>query len=466
MPSVFIFRRDLRTADNRGLRACYEAARLVVPIFILNPAQVDESKNAYYSERSFGFMMQSLVDLKASLPELRIYRGDDLEVLAAILAAMPEVTGVHFNADTTPFARERDGRLARWCREKGLDCTPCTADYSLVDPTTMEKPYQRFTPFFNKYIAGVSAELVGVPPSRTSYRVCKLKGHENAARGSARQPLFPGGRAAALAILRRISAGEFERYSVTRDEVADESGTTRLSPYLKFGCVSVREAFAAVEQRHGRAHGLCRELMWRAFYDQVAFHFPRVLRGQVDKKHLNASLSEKYDRIPWNGSNGSSSIAFDAWCAGRTGFPLVDAGMRQLIETGYMHNRVRMLIASFLIKSLHVDWRLGERFFARHLVDYHPSANSGGWQWASGGGADSQQFNRAFSPWLQAKKHDPRCVYIKRHVPELAAVPVEDVLEWETCHDRHSETGYPKPIVDHREAVKASVATYKRALYT
>ncbi|PNH04446.1 Deoxyribodipyrimidine photo-lyase [Tetrabaena socialis] len=261
-----------------------------------------------------------------------------------------------------------------------------------------------------------------------------------------------------VAIARRISKGEFERYEATRDELFAE--TTRLSVYLKFGCVGVREVFRAVVQAHGVGHALIRQLFWRAFYDQVAYHFPGVLAGQVTPGKSNESLNRKYDEIRWV----SSQPLFDAWCAGRTGFPIVDAGMRQLLATGYMHNRVRMVSANFLVKVLHIDWRLGERFFAQNLVDYDPSSNSGGWQWASGGGADSQQYYRVFSPWLQAEHHDPGCVYIKRHIPELSTVPVADILAWHSAHVKHS-TPYPPPIVaDYRVEAKRSMAMYKKNL--
>ncbi|PNH07009.1 Deoxyribodipyrimidine photo-lyase [Tetrabaena socialis] len=220
----------------------------------------------------------------------------------------------------------------------------------------------------------------------------------------------------ALGIVESISKGAFKDYEHTRDSL--ECETTHLSVYLKFGCVS---------------------------------------------NEKNASLNTNYDKIPW----APHDTFFMAWCSGRTGFPIVDAGIRQLLTTGYMHNRVRMISASFLIKVLRVDWRLGEKFFAQRLVDYHPSANSGGWQWASGGGADSQQYNRVFSPWLQAKKHDPNCVYIKTFIPELNKVPNADILTWNTAFPSHEHaTGYPRPIVaDYHAEAKQSFAIYKKALY-
>ena len=176
----------------------------------------------------------------------------------------------------------------------------------------------------------------------------------------------------------------------------------------------------------------------------------------------NASLVEKYDRIRW--TNGQTF--FQRWTHGTTGFPLVDAGMRQLNHTGFMHNRLRMLTASFLVKDLHMDWRLGERYFATKLVDYYPSANSGGWQWASGGGADSQQYNRIFSPWLQAKKHDPQCVYIKRWVPELHDLPADVILNWDRHHhDYTARVDYPAPMIDHAEAARTFKTKVAHAIY-
>lgn len=459
---VFIFRRDLRVADNHGLSECYQAARKaglsILPIYIYNPVQVDAAANPYYSRRCVDFMKQSLNDLHVSLPQLHLYEGADLDVLQDISGlGKKKFAGVFFNADITPYARERDAHIASWCSSRGIRCCPCYGDYCLVDPTKMEKPYQKFTPFYRKYRDSIEVALSRPPPS-TAYYQEKLVGRYGKVERKVERKV-EGGRKQALGIVKKILRGEFGMYDRTRDDIALLDGTTRLSAYLKFGCVSVREVFKAVEHVHGREHALIRQLFWRAFYDQVTYHFPRVLGGQVGLG--NSSLREKYDRIEWTGDNS----AFVAWSSGITGIPLIDAGMRQLAVTGYMHNRLRMIVASFLVKSLHVDWRKGECFFARSLIDYHPSANSGGWQWASGGGADSQQYNRAFSPWLQAKRYDPDCIYIKRYVPELRNVPARMILNWERESSVTKIDGYPAPMVSHSAEVKKSNEWYGMALY-
>ncbi|PNH04448.1 Deoxyribodipyrimidine photo-lyase [Tetrabaena socialis] len=416
---VFVFRRDLRCTDNIGLDRCWAAAKRaggrIIPIFIFNKRQATAAANPYYSEKCFEFMLRSLRGLREVLPALSLYEGDDVQVLESLLTST-RFESLFYNADFTPFARARDDRIAVWCGAQGVTCTGVHQEYSLVAPGDMEKPYRKFTPFYKKYLKTVRLQKAAAAPPRTAFLPGPLR-HDLLEVGVKTTPrLLEVGvkttpRSEGLAIVRRISKGEFERYEATRDELFAE--TTRLSVYLKFGCVGVREVFRAVVQAHGVGHALIRQLFWRAFYDQVAYHFPGVLAGQVTPGKSNESLNRKYDGIPWV----SSQPLFDAWCAGRTGFPIVDAGMRQLLATGYMHNRVRMVSANFLVKVLHIDWRLGERFFAQNLVDYDPSSNSGGWQWASGGGADSQQYYRVFSPWLQAEHHDPGCVYIKRHIP-------------------------------------------------
>jgi deoxyribodipyrimidine photo-lyase len=277
-------------------------------------------------------------------------------------------------------------------------------------------------------------------------------------------------RTRALAILARIrvgGVGGFAEYRETRDVLADRDGTTHLSAYLKFGCVSVREAAAAAAAAASASGGhdeLLRQFMWRAFYDQVAFHFPRVLRGQLPSAGPNSSLHPKFDLVPW----ATVPARLERWATGATGVPLVDAGMRELLTTGHMHNRARMVVASFLVHALHVDWRHGERHFARHLVDYHPTANSGGWQWASGGGADAQPYFRTLSPWRQAERHDPQCLYIMRHVPELAHLAARTVLRWHLPAERAAARlaapgcSYPDPVVDHAAEVARSKTLFSK----
>ncbi len=292
------------------------------------------------------------------------------------------------------------------------------ADALLHEPDACLKPngqpYSVYTPFFNR-----ASSLQVAAPSDNRYR----NYYQHPLRESSHNTLnellkiknpqlaVNGGRKQALKLLAQIP--QFRHYDTDRNFPA-KNATTHLSAHHKFGTISIRESYAAIKAAFNQHHTLIRELYWRDFFTHVAFHFPNV---------FGHSFHAEYDAIPWQGSNEH----FELWCEGRTGFPIVDAGMRELNETGYMHNRVRMITASFLTKDLHIDWRLGEKYFAQKLVDYDPAVNNGNWQWSASTGCDAQPYFRIFNPWLQQEKFDPECVYIKRFVPELAGVPTKNL---------------------------------------
>ena len=209
--------------------------------------------------------------------------------------------------------------------------------------------------------------------------------------------------------------------------------TSELSAYIKFGCVSIREVYKTFKTKHD----FIRQLFWRDFYANILYSFPHV---------LGSTMKSKYNKIHWH----HNSNWFKKWCDGETGYPVVDAGMRQLLQTGYMHNRARLITASFLVKTLLVDWRIGEHYFASQLIDYDPASNNGNWQWISGGGADSQPYFRIFNPWEQAKKHDPDCEYITKWVPELSSVPNKSILNWNTEYLNYPKV-YTEPIINYSE---------------
>ena len=451
--NLFIFRRDLRTVDNHALNAAAADGASVMPVFIYNRQQTSPRRNRYFSRRAFDYMNVSISDLIAiGCPALGCYEtsGDDLKIIKRIVQeARP--AGVYFNADlASPFARARDQRIADFCAAAGIECHRITTDYSLVDPSQMAKSYQKMNAFVKKYLSGLQKELnskkidVGLQ-GRVKWVACPCKSgriepHKPKSSKNKKPNKSQTNRALALDILQEIKQGKFSRYATTRDDIPNERGTTRLSVHLKFGVVSVREAFAAARG----VPALQREFLIRAFYDQVAYHFKLLpLRREPE----------------WNDPRAPRH--FEAWTRGRTGFPLVDAAMRQLSATGFMHNRCRMLVASFLVKALHVDWREGERWFATQLVDYHPAANNGGWQWAAGTGTDSQPYFRFFSPWIQSAKHDPDADYIKRHVPELRDVPAKAIHTWFKAHAAYPGASYPAPIVDNGIEVKKTLAAYK-----
>lgn len=468
---IFIFRRDLRVVDNLALQDLYQLHRNagIVPVFIFNPKQVEPAKNEYFSHASVQFMVECLDGLLAACnKKLVLLYGEDVDVLDH-LHKTKGIQTVAFNKDCTPFAIHRDTAIESWCKSQGIAVLTRTDDYHLIDPRAMDKPYQVFTPFYKRYLKTnkVPEPLERAPPVQWESIHSSSMGKYKYSLKRARQLytrsdtlLCAGGRDKGLAILHTIRNGMFAKYDKTRNTPATH-GTTRMSPYLKFGSISIREAYHAVKDAHSIHHGLIRELYWRAFYDQIAFHFPQVLDGQLGKGHKNKALRPRYDDIKW----GANTKLLDAWKKGKTGFPIVDAGMRQLNASGWMHNRVRMIVSSFLVKDMHVDWREGEKYFATKLIDlYHPS-NNGGWQWCTGSGADAQQYTRIFNPWLQGERYDPECEYIKAWVPELAGVNRAQIHAW---HDAvpalAKSTGYPVPILIHKDQVKKTKALYYKAL--
>lgn len=439
--SLFIFRRDLRVADNSGLIAAAAAAKHVIPCFIFDPAIL-----ARFEGHGFrlAFLLASLTDLDKQLAacggNLRIFTGKPHEVVNGLLAE-GEIDGVFVNRDYTPHAIRRDRKLRDVCEAAGAAFTVC-ADALLNEPEVVKKadgdPYVVFTP----YHRAASSHKVEAPVYERPDNLL-AKGAPGDAFSRADKPkcdasldITPG-RDGALAILRDIEA--LADYEGTRDFPAITGGTSRLSAHLRFGTCSPREAWHAIARGLGKGHALLRQLYWRDFFTQVAFHHPHVF-GQAFRR--------EYDAIPWRDDDAD----FTRWCEGKTGFPIVDAAMHELVETGYMHNRVRMVVASFLVKNLHIDWRKGEAFFARYLIDYDPCVNNGNWQWAASTGCDAQPYFRVFNPWRQQQRFDPDATYIKRWVPALADWDAGDIHRIEK-----DASGYLSPIVD----LKASAAEIK-----
>jgi deoxyribodipyrimidine photo-lyase len=243
-----------------------------------------------------------------------------------------------------------------------------------------------------------------------------------------------------------VVAKRLTNYPETRNLPA-VNGTSHLSAHHKFGTLSIRETHAAIVDAFGSHHTLINELYWRDFFTHIGYHFPRV---------YGSAFNTKYNAVKWD----RNKSYYEAWCKGMTGFPIVDAGMRELNATGYMHNRVRMITASFLTKDLHLDWRHGERYFARQLVDYDPAVNNGNWQWSASTGCDAQPYFRIFNPWLQQKRFDPDCVYIKHWVPELSHLQPAVIHKLATSPSIRV-VNYPKPIVDHSTESQKSKELFK-----
>lgn len=430
MKSIFVFRRDLRVEDNTALNQALKQSE-VLPCFIFDPRQVKD--NEYKSERAVQFMVDSLEDLGEQLKraggKLHYFHGKPEEVVREL-----DYDAVFVNMDYTPFSMKRDSAIKKACEEQGKKFFSFH-DSLLNPPGTIKngkgEPYQVFTYYHKK-----ARELEVREPETVKGKFLKEDCEEpfSLEKGDIR-----GGREKALEILAGIQ--RLEDYEKTHDLPSKK--TSMLSPHNKFGTVSIREAYHSVSRELGEKHPLLRQLHWRDFFTQLAWSWPKVF-GHAFKK--------KYDSLPWENDEDK----FDAWRKGLTGFPIVDAGMREL-KTGFMHNRVRMIVGSFLVKDLHIDWRWGEKYFARMLVDYDPCVNNGNWQWVASTGADAQPYFRIFNPWSQQKRFDPDCEYIKTWVEELSGLSPKEIHGLE--HERVEE--YPKPMVDHKKESSKAKQSYK-----
>lgn len=476
--NVFIFRRDLRITDNLAfldiLSQCEEEKIPLVPIFIFNPDQIDPVKNDYFSKNCVEFMIQSLKHLSTELfDNLYFFHGKDLDVLNKLLLIF-DIDTIGFNKDYTPYSISRDKEITDWCESKNVH-TVTAEDYTLFPMGTIltgtNKAYEVFTPFYNNCIN----RYKDIPRPLEFPSALKQHVYNSSSSSSKVPPKFKqllvkditkyyfndpnpnlavkGGRDNALQILARIKKGEFGKYDTERDFPAQDK-TTKLSAYMKFGCVSGREVLHAIKDRHGVKHGLAREIIWREFYANITYAFSHVLQGQLQGH--NKSFRQKYDKLHW----GYNQEWYTKWCQGNTGVPLVDAAMRQLNTTGWMHNRCRMVVSMYLTKDLLIDWRLGEHYFATQLVDYDPSSNNGGWQWSSSTGCDSQPYFRIFNPYTQSEKFDPQAEYIKKWIPELKDLSPKDIHSWDKSHLKYTQV-YPKPIVDHSEQTKKTIQMFK-----
>jgi deoxyribodipyrimidine photo-lyase len=451
---AYIFRRDLRIEDNTALLQASHDADAVIPMFIIDPRQVCEV-NRYRSLKAIQFMRESLVSLDRIIRntggQLYVWQGNPEEVLHTLLQSVP-VRALYINRDYTPFSIMRDEAIKKVCHQYTIEYKHYD-DYLLTRPEDLVSsggtPYSIFSPFFKK-----ASRAVIVEPDITPVTNWYTKPIQGAAQSVDavfkhydRQVLHVhGSHDNAHEILSNLQV--FASYGTTRDYPA--IGTTNLSAYNKFGLVSIRQVYHALKKTLGPFSPLIRQLFWRDFFTHTAYTSPFVFGQPFNKKYAN---------IEW--SNDQSK--FQAWCEGCTGFPIIDAGMRQLNLTGYMHNRVRLLTASFLVKDLHIDWRLGELYFAQHLTDYDPAVNNGNWQWVASTGTDAQPYFRIFSPWIQQKKFDSDCRYIKQWVHELRGTDPRIIHAWFQVAQNHAHT-YIRPIVDHAIESKLTKYLYKQAL--
>ncbi len=451
--ALFIFRRDLRLEDNTGLIFALKNAKEVIPCFIFTPEQIEH--NPYRSDHCLQFMIESLEDLDKALKlkkgKLFLFFGKPEDIVEDCVKKV-KVDAVVINRDFTPYSIKRDQKLSLICKKHQISFH--SFDDVLLHPPeeTLKangKPYTIFTPYFRN-----ASRLKVLPPTANRFDNYYSKPIPFSKDQSLYQKILPkrrippsGGRSEALKILKGLK--KFSQYKAWRDFPA-EYGTTHLSAHLKFTTCSPREVYTAIVKQISSRSELIRSLYWRDFFTSIAFHFPEVFKG---------AFHPKFNRLKWS----YDKHAFKRWCEGNTGVPIVDAGMREMNETGYMHNRVRMIVATFLVKDLHIDWRWGEKYFAQKLIDYDPAVNNGNWQWAASTGCDAQPYFRIFNPWTQSEKFDPECKYIKRWIPELASLPPDRIHKWHLEKQRGKEAGYPAPMIDHNQEAKIALSAYKKA---
>lgn len=447
--SVFIFRRDLRLQDNTGLNQALKLSAQVLPCFIFDPRQIEP--HPYQSKPGLKFMLESIKYLQHDLLNINAELGFYNDLPEAVLKQLIKdhaIEAVFINRDYTPFSRQRDYQLGLICNELELKLHVC-ADALLTEPEQAVKQdnsaYKVFTAFYNN----AARFPVALPEalSKTNFVLPKTAFNLdtlNYPDTHLDKTAILGGRQQALDILNDIDAQA--DYTNTRDFPSLNS-TSKLSAHLKFGTCSVREAYYAIVEALGSDHPLLRQLYWRDFFTHIGYHFPKV---------FGHAFIDKFDALQWQ----NNVEHFKAWAEGRTGFPIVDAGMRELNQTGFMHNRVRMIVASFLVKDLHISWRWGERYFAQHLVDYDPCVNNGNWQWAASTGCDAQPYFRIFNPWLQQQKFDADCQYIYHWLPELKGYTAKTIHQWDK---KHQAGAYPAPMIDHAIESQWTKAWFKES---
>jgi deoxyribodipyrimidine photo-lyase len=463
MTSILWLRRDLRLHDLPALRAALEGGDGVVPFFCFDDRLLH---GRHASGARTQFLLESLADLGASLrvrgSGLVIRHGEPVGELMA-LAREVGADSVHASVDAGPLARSRDQSAARALEEIGLPLRGHPGLFVVDDLTALRtgeaKPYSVFTPFHRTWLGQHRREVHAaprkLPPLPADLYPGKLPRLQDL---GLEQPLsdpMPGGEEAGRAAMARFLRQRLESYESGRNDLGHEQ-VSRLSPYLHLGCISPRELESRLDDAAGDYR---RQLCWRDFYAHVLRHSPDNSRAEFQRRYR--------DRIAWT----DDREAFDAWREGQTGFPLVDAAMRQLATEGWMHNRARLVVGSFLTKDLGIDWRWGERHFMSLLLDGDEASNNGNWQWIASVGVDPQPvFKRIFNPARQQERFDPDGRYVRRHVPELQRVPDEYLAEpWTMSQELQRKSGcvigrdYPEPVIDHGEARREALARYGAA---
>ena len=460
---VYWFRKDLRLKDNRAL-TCFindiKDGDKYIFIYIKN---IDSYK--YYGEMRLAFLKQSLEELFSSLIEMKmslsILKGNSIEVFKMLLKKHKQIT-VYANKQIEPYSISRDDKVSDLLQSSDSELK-LYSDTMLFEPNEVVKddglPYSVFTPFSKKcysllnenhYSCSVTEIDKLNPDNCISIKSEEIEIYRHS-------PVFIGGRKEGLKYLKDFYNNGLIKYKSQRD-FPSQNGTSLLSPHLHFGTVSIRECWRAALDKMKKTgdspeiRTWMNELLWREFYYHITFHFPYVIDG---------AFKPAYDKLEWN----YDKDLFKKWCDGITGYPIVDAGMRQLNKEGWIHNRVRMVVAMFLTKDLFIDWKWGEKYFAEKLVDLDFASNNGGWQWSASTGCDAQPYFRIFNPYLQSARFDAKGEYIRKYVEELQNVPEKFIHKPdEMTPEQYKEycPEYPKPVIDHHSAKEWTISQFKK----
>ncbi len=428
--AIFWHRRDLRFDDNAGLYRAQKWADDVQAIFIFDSQILDKLPR---NDQRVLFIHQALTQLKSAYQkfggDLKVYFGNPVDLIPEI-AIKEKATAVFTNRDYEPYALDRDQSIYKILQAKNIEFIGAK-DHVIFEKAEVVKadglPYTVFTPYSRKWKEKMNEfYLSSYPNEKYSAKIVQTKPEKVIALSEMN---FEENQLVSFPEM-DYSKSHMGKYSIQRDFPAIEKGTSHLGVHLRFGTISIREIARKAAETN---ETFLNELIWRDFYQAILYHFPHSAKS---------SFKKQYDAIEWR----NNEKEFSAWCAGKTGYSLVDAGMRELNATGYMHNRVRMVVASFLTKHLLIDWKWGETYFAEKLLDFDLASNIGGWQWASGSGCDAAPYFRVFNPTAQLEKFDKNLVYVKKWVPE------------------YGTPNYPEPIVDHKFARERVLAVYKLAL--
>lgn len=466
MVAIFLFHRDLRLRDNTTLIKAIESGTKVLPLFVFTPEQIDSKKNEHFSDHAVQYMCESLKDLDANLQQhgskLTILYGDTLKVLASLKKQI-QIESLYTNKDVSAYAVKRDAEIAKWCKNENVSFIS-EEDYGLLplnDGLLSDgRPYKILSQYYKNFLKIDLVRPVNKKTFNKIHFVSKEANHINSLDWKTINNFYitnpnqamHGGRSDVKRILSNIT--NLKNYGVERDMLG-KNGTSKASAALKFGVLSIREFYWEIRGLYGKENDIIRQLVFRDMYQKIFALNPELQKG--------VAYYDKIDKaVPWK----YSKIDFERWCKGETGFPLVDAGMRELNTTGWMHNRARLVVSSFLTQYLLIDWRWGARYFSQKLIDGDIFNNTAGWMTNAAVFPNGAPYYRPpINPFLQSKKNDPNTEYILKWIPELKGVESRDIHHWYDIRSRekYPNITYKEPMIEQSFASHRAIDIFRKA---